>query len=144
MQNPQSRASAPMRAVHVLLGIITAACSAALLALLALWARSTEHPLLDLNLVLLILCALALFLAITSFRLLIGRGASKGGGLLSPAGYRVFGGLVFLVGMRVVWSMAPIEPRRAALLGVAFIVTGTMCFTLAWSGGRCASARRLL
>ncbi len=143
MQNTKSRASTALRPVHVILGIVTASCGVVLSAFLALWARSTEHPLLDLNLALCILSVVALFFIVTGFRLLTGRGASTGDGLLSPAGYCGFGGLVLLVGVRVVWGLASIEPLRAAYLGAAFSVTCTMCFTVAWRRARFTNARCL-
>ncbi len=107
MRNPQSRASPPWRSVQVLVGVVTASCAVFLLALQALYVRSTEHPLFYLPPVFWILSTLVLFFAITSFRLLTGRGASTGDGLLSPAGYRAFGGSIFLVGVLVVGGLAP-------------------------------------
>lgn len=132
MRRTRARASFPLRALQVVLGLITGSCAVTLGVLLALFVyRSPGSLWTYLSPGFWIPGSLALFFGISGFRLLAGRGASVGDGLLSPAGYRAFGGLLLFFGFLVVGGMAPGEPTRALLVGLAFLALAVACFAVA-------------
>lgn len=133
MRNSRPRTSLPLRTMQVLLGLVTASFALVLGGLLAIYVNTwDEHPFFYLQPAFWILSSLVLYFSITSFRLLTGRGASNGDGLLSAVGYCIVGGLVVFTGVLVVGGLAPIEPLRAGALGLAFLCISTACFSVAW------------
>jgi hypothetical protein len=142
MQNAPARESLVFRSVQLLLGAVTAFGAFVLAGFLAIFlSRADEHPPFYLLPVFWLLGSIVVFFAVTSFRLLSGRGAAPGDGLLSPIGYRVSGGLWSVYGATVVWDMGPIEPLRAALLGLGFGGIVVACFAVAHRRARSAEPR---
>jgi hypothetical protein len=123
--------SALVRSAQLLIGVTAAGGALALGFLLALYLRAHDDPLIQLPPVFWILGLLVWFFAISALRLLSGRGAAAGGGLLSPAGYRLAGATLLVVAALVIPGLVAGEPLRAALLGLAFLATATACFVSA-------------